>query len=460
MKRKLVSLAAALLMCVPSCVSAYGDGIMNSSYSNGEYTAYLKLQYDNMKVTDITADGKKAELLEFNECGKNEAIKTVFIADKSVSDDENRAVFYGVLREFLASSSENESFSLVSLGTDGIKTVSDFTGNQMQILNAAENMGSETGTIRYSHISEPDFKGEEDEASFERIIVFTSSENINSASADDFSECRVPVYFVVTDGGTVDGSIFDSAPGLLGYCAVSSDSDLKKAASMASDISCIYSVRAALSDEIIGNGGEKRISISVENEVCSLTVEECIDTGDNRFAAAEKSLNHMKTILAAVSLAALMLFAALIFVLRKRKTGSVTASETEPSRHTVPLSGKNEASGTVFGSVSTKLLFRDTAERKIVLTDTGNPEHVIEISSLKESVIGRNQSLSDVVIYNDKSVSQKHCRIFCRNSKVYISDLGSKNHTYVDNEEVTEETELLSGSTVRIGRTEFNVSIY
>ena len=67
--------------------------------------------------------------------------------------------------------------------------------------------------------------------------------------------------------------------------------------------------------------------------------------------------------------------------------------------------------------------------------------------------------MSDVIIYNERSVSQKHCRIFSRNSKIYIEDLGSLNHTYVDGEEVTEETELFSGSVLKIGRVVFDVRI-
>lgn len=228
------------------------------------------------------------------------------------------------------------------------------------------------------------------------------------------------------------------------------------------DMSATVLLKAELTDDLIGSGGLKKIVITAGNENNSVTFEDVVDTGDQRYAVAERSLEQMKLILIIVAVSFLVLLAAFIILLKKKKTPApgVSADPPEPSHMTVPLAKKREGMlGTVLNSMSTRILFKESAEKKIILTGVNDPEQVIEISSLRQTVIGRNQSLADAVIYNERSVSQKHCRIFCRNSKVYVEDLDSLNHTFVDGEQITEETEIFSGSVLKIGRLSFNVRI-
>lgn len=462
MKKIIPAVLAALLMLSSAVrANAAGEGILSRNYSDGIYSAYLKLNDECSDFPDVRADGMKTEIIGFGRTGEACDIYTTFLAERKALEGEGKEVFSGILREFMALAGENESFSLVTCGTDGITTVSDYTKNQMLILNAAEKTEAEPESADLGAVLEEWYSSSEAHDAFERVIVFSSGQ---SAGSPDISRCEfkkrvVPSYFVVTDGNTFFSSSPDDIKGCMGYCAVSPGSDYQRAASLAADMSDIYFLSTRLSDEIIGNGGEKRISILFENELHSAAFEECIDTGDYRYVSAEKSLNRLKIILAAVSLGAFVLLALLVIVLRKRKNDVKTQPSEDTPHFTVPLHRKNERNGTVFSSLSTRILFRESTEKKILLTDLDNPEHIIEISSLRETTIGRNQSLSDVVIYNERSVSQKHCRIYCRKSRVYVEDLGSLNHTYVDSEQVNEETELFSGSVLKIGRVSFRVTI-
>ena len=226
------------------------------------------------------------------------------------------------------------------------------------------------------------------------------------------------------------------------------------------EVMCL--VKAKLDGKALGEGGVKKIAMTFGNGESEVTYESEVDTGDQRYAAAERSLARMKIILAAV--VGMMILGGAIFFINSRRRKNAPASakdDGEPARnYTVPLARKREGNaGTVLNSMSTRILFRESAEKKIILTNTADKDHVIEISSLKPSVIGRNQSLADAVIYNERSVSQKHCRIFCRNSKVYVEDLDSLNHTFVDGEQITGEAELFSGSVLKIGRISFSVRI-
>lgn len=117
----------------------------------------------------------------------------------------------------------------------------------------------------------------------------------------------------------------------------------------------------------------------------------------------------------------------------------------------------NSPTMTVY-SGETEVLFKDNKKFDIVLVDMSVPEIRYKIVS-DEAIIGRNKEVSDIYIENEKSISQKHCKIFVRGSSVFISDLDSLNHTYVDGEMISAETELVSGSELRLGRKVFTVEI-
>ena len=71
----------------------------------------------------------------------------------------------------------------------------------------------------------------------------------------------------------------------------------------------------------------------------------------------------------------------------------------------------------------------------------------------EQTVIGRS-SKCDLQI-DQESVSRNHARIAFDGSKWRISDLGSTNGTYVNDELIEEETQLRDGDQVKIGRTIF-----
>ncbi|MCQ2464980.1 MAG: FHA domain-containing protein [Oscillospiraceae bacterium] len=463
MMRKLAAvILSAFAVLVPFTEAAAAESrILSRCYSDGVYSAYVIVPEDT-ESCQASVDGQRTDITEFRKISNTDTIKTTFIADRGLMNGEGADVFQKILMEFLARSGENESFRMIGYGKGGIDIVTDFTGNQMQVLNAAGNISPENETTDPVKALESFYSeySEADPECCERAVVFTSGEAAGTAdySDADFSGNVIPTGFVIYEDGAFFNPGLESLEGFTGYCTVSAESDMGRAAEIAADISGISFVQLELSDRIIGQGGEKRISLSFESETRTFAFEETVDTGDRRYISAEKSLAHLRIILAAVTMAAFTLAAVLVIVLRKRKTAELP-KETTPAKQTVPLAGKKENRGTVFGSVSTMILFRENREKKITLTSTENPDDIIEISSLKETTIGRNQAMCDAVIYNERSVSQKHCRIFCRNSKVYAEDLDSLNHTYVDGEEIHEETELFSGSVLKIGRVSYRVNI-
>lgn len=58
------------------------------------------------------------------------------------------------------------------------------------------------------------------------------------------------------------------------------------------------------------------------------------------------------------------------------------------------------------------------------------------------------------VILSDKQVSRRHCRVELKGEDLVVTDLGSTNGTYVDDEKIVDSTVLPVGSTLKVGQCE------
>lgn len=78
---------------------------------------------------------------------------------------------------------------------------------------------------------------------------------------------------------------------------------------------------------------------------------------------------------------------------------------------------------------------------------------------IKDSaVIGRIDSDGSTYVIEDTSVSKKHCVLYLYSGSLFIRDLNSTNHTYVNDQRITKDTVLRDGDRLKVGRTEFIVS--
>lgn len=72
------------------------------------------------------------------------------------------------------------------------------------------------------------------------------------------------------------------------------------------------------------------------------------------------------------------------------------------------------------------------------------------------AIIGRKKDCSDLEIC-DSLVSKQHCMFSLYGGNLYISDLNSSNHTYLNGVIVTGEKQCKSGDIVKIGNTELKL---
>lgn len=99
---------------------------------------------------------------------------------------------------------------------------------------------------------------------------------------------------------------------------------------------------------------------------------------------------------------------------------------------------------------------RDYVGREIILCERMT-SYEYRLNLCTEIVVGRSP-VDGVFAVRDVSVSKKHCRIFDGgDGNVYIDDLNSLNHTYLNDEQIKSPRPLSSGDEIRIGNTRFVV---
>lgn len=90
-----------------------------------------------------------------------------------------------------------------------------------------------------------------------------------------------------------------------------------------------------------------------------------------------------------------------------------------------------------------------------------NTGSCIEYSLENSLIIGRNMSGSLCEIQlSDEMVSQKHCCLYRQGESIFIQDLGSTNHTFLNGCKVEGSIPLSFGDVIKIGKSCFQFQCY
>jgi pSer/pThr/pTyr-binding forkhead associated (FHA) protein len=79
------------------------------------------------------------------------------------------------------------------------------------------------------------------------------------------------------------------------------------------------------------------------------------------------------------------------------------------------------------------------------------------VAVVDEMTVGRAGGCT-LVLADDSYVSQVHARMFQRDTKTFVEDLGSKNGTFVNDERVNVPTRVRKGDRIRFGQTVVEVA--
>jgi pSer/pThr/pTyr-binding forkhead associated (FHA) protein len=116
-----------------------------------------------------------------------------------------------------------------------------------------------------------------------------------------------------------------------------------------------------------------------------------------------------------------------------------------------PTVGPDEDGDTVMESVGTMMY--ESAPARLINSKTGEAFLV----GKEFFNIGRSEAFADLHL-NSMHVGREHCRIFQKDSGYFITDLGSKNHTFVDGAQLADgkPVQLKDGSRIKVADEEFN----
>lgn len=72
-------------------------------------------------------------------------------------------------------------------------------------------------------------------------------------------------------------------------------------------------------------------------------------------------------------------------------------------------------------------------------------------------VIGRAPGTGGYAIESDPSISKQHCMIFSHEGRLYLMDLRSANHTYLNSNRITDTVPLMPNDVIKLGNTQLSV---
>lgn len=118
---------------------------------------------------------------------------------------------------------------------------------------------------------------------------------------------------------------------------------------------------------------------------------------------------------------------------------------------------KNQAAlprGTMPLNMGEQMINSPSAKYTITSKETGE---IFEIK--KNTKLGQDNTFADILVINP-AVSRRHAELVIRENKLYVKDLGSTNHTYINEEKVINnaETEVKNNQVIKFANAEFIVT--
>lgn len=232
------------------------------------------------------------------------------------------------------------------------------------------------------------------------------------------------------------------------------------------------SMEAAMPQQILEekpeeSSAEPKTAGEEEEEEEAEETEELVETEAWK---EEPGFPYLSIILAGSAAALAVLILMIVLMIRKKNHKRVKFESIDESiLNRLPVEGniqRPEEKREVYasdirnsGDGETVMIWDQTINRHLVLTDIHTPARSFQIPLNKPIVVGRTGGKCDIVLDYEKSVSGQHCEIRERGGKYYVKDLQSSNGTFVNQSRVLAETEILPGSILKFGRIEMRFDI-
>lgn len=418
-------------------------------------------------------------------------VKTLIMLDNSLSIPKtDRKQVSKIIRNLIADRMENEQMALATFD-EGLAFLTEYTMEDARLLEAAEEITYQKShtyltDVLYDALMEQYVQKKED--LFFRMIVISDGMDhkpIGYTKEELFKlleEYPVPVYTVgVQTSGKKNNEqlknmfVLSRMTGAQSFLLGETKNLLDINDALKEDCNIIR--LSVIPQQELMDGSRKTLKITMpsgKSVSAEMMMPQQANTGtglpvdtESGESPKEEHFSKSGSLLAVVLAVCLLTVAAgivIFVVLRKRRahpSGSSaygqmdqavqhTERDNDPATEILREPEPNEQDGTV-------LLWNDAPPHvyQISLTDIHASSHFFQTPLRGAVAIGRKQGVCSLVIDYDLSVSGRHCEIRERGGRFYISDLQSSNGTYVNDLKISSETEITSGSIIRMGKLEF-----
>ncbi len=504
MRKKISTSVLMLAWCISMTVSvcaASAAAVMGTYTGESDLSVYVRgtdLGKDdvNVQIGNLEADKVRTQLVEELDM----PMQTLIMVDNSLSiTPKNQKKISRFLQYLISDRLANEEIGIATFSEEARKLV-DYTSEYEALMRAADNISYQRQSTYLTDALYDLMKAEYIENptdTFRRILVISDgvdNKSIGYTKEELYSlikDLQIPVYTI----GCKNGKNNEELENMFALSRITNAEyfllDKVKAKDLLDITSALKQDRTAVKLTITPpkeqmDGSRKAVKITFPNH-SPLTaemmmpqpiLEEEPQQTDSREDETEKpepkSNEEEKTgLLVIVLIAGGIAAAVAAFFLNQRKKNRQQEPDFERIEHEIDRqiglgSEASALSGTAAdglnqpteivdqkGRGGTLLLWNQhTPPCQIILTDVHTPSKSFQVSLDQPVRIGRNDELCSVVLDYDRSVSGKHCEISAKDGRFYVKDLHSSNKTYVNGSEITTETEIVSGSILKLGRLE------
>lgn len=100
--------------------------------------------------------------------------------------------------------------------------------------------------------------------------------------------------------------------------------------------------------------------------------------------------------------------------------------------------------------------YKNNSVMKVTLRDIGKSSSM-SVNICNSLILGRGVDSGIYTVSGDNMISKRHCELLANTGKLYLRDLDSANHTFLNGEQVITPVLCKSGDVIKIGNTKLEL---
>lgn len=502
-QKKLICLAVLFLFLSRITALAAGGLAVVENYT-GESETVLYLKGVKGDISDISVQAGTTvcdSVTQSRLSDSSQPVKTLVMLDNSLSiPKSDRKRVTKIIRNVIADRMDSEQMAVAVFG-EGMQYLAEYTMDDAQLLHAAEDVTYKKSStyltdVLYEALSEEYIQKKED-VFFRMIVISDGMDNKSIGYTkeelfDLLKEYPVPIYTVGIQTSKKNNNkqlknmfALSRMTGAQSFVLGDTENLLDINEAVNEDQSIVR--LAVMPQRELMDGSRKTLKITLasgESISAEAVMPQQISVAEQTVPQTVLSAEHGETeeiqkqedvggsgkmwmILVPVCLFVVCATAIVIVLILKHKNEKPGTSSYGASPQSYGNQSQNYMETEMLRTRGTDgeegtIGMWETGDRhsyQMTLTDIHDAAYFFQMPLRGSVVVGRKQGECGLVIDYDRSVSGRHCEIKEHNGKFYIKDLKSLNGTCVNGMSVSSETEITSGSTIKMGKLEFRFEI-